>query len=141
VSNDRERSRRPDVSTEAGPTFPGRIIAALLEVTERRLQQLVVEGWIQRAERGEYSLRDSVRGYLRSLKHANRKRTRTPASAVGRDARAAAAAALAVLAGVDARCVGVDGRAPSARDEITDAELRALWRHVKRVQQLLELAK
>lgn len=59
-----------------GPAFPARIIANLLELTERRLQQLVAEGWIPRAVRGQYSLRDSVRGYIRYLKQHQRENTR-----------------------------------------------------------------
>ena len=82
MSSDRERSGRRDLSPEAGPTFPGRIIAALLEITERRLQQLVVDGWIPRAARGEYSLRDSVRGYIRSLKASAKRSPLPPASVV-----------------------------------------------------------
>jgi phage terminase Nu1 subunit (DNA packaging protein) len=63
----------------AGPTFPARIIASLLELTERRLQQLVAEGWIPRAERGQYSLRDSVRGYIKYLKEHARDASRSSA--------------------------------------------------------------
>lgn len=59
-----------------GPAFPARIIASLLELTERRLQQLVAEGWIPRPQRGQYSLRDSVRGYIRYLKQHQRENTR-----------------------------------------------------------------
>jgi phage terminase Nu1 subunit (DNA packaging protein) len=64
------------VSPGGGPTFPARIIASLLELSERRLQQLVAEGWIPRAERGHYSLRDSVRGYIRYLKQNAQQQTR-----------------------------------------------------------------
>lgn len=60
----------------AGPAFPARLIAGLLDITERRLQQLVAEGWIPRPERGQYSLRDSVRGYIRYLKQHSRENTR-----------------------------------------------------------------
>lgn len=56
----------------SGPAFPLRIICGLLELSDRRLQQLVAEGWIPRAVRGQYSLRDSVRGYIRYLKQAQR---------------------------------------------------------------------
>lgn len=59
-----------------GPAFPARIIGSLLDLTERRLQQLVAEGWIPRAVRGQYSLRDSVRGYIRYLKQHSRENTR-----------------------------------------------------------------
>lgn len=60
----------------AGPMFDARIIASLLDLTERRLQQLVAEGWIARPMRGKYSLRDSVRGYIRYLKQHSRENTR-----------------------------------------------------------------
>lgn len=59
-----------------GPAFPARIIASLLELSERRLQQLVAEGWIPRPQRGQYGLRDSVRGYIRYLKQHSRENTR-----------------------------------------------------------------
>lgn len=52
----------------AGPAFPIQVICGLLELTPRRLQQLVAEGWIERPERGMYSLRASVRGYIRYLR-------------------------------------------------------------------------
>lgn len=66
----------PAASSSGGPTFAASIIGNLLELTERRLQQLVKEGWIPRAERGQYSLRDSVRGYIRYLKEHNREQQR-----------------------------------------------------------------
>lgn len=66
----------PAAGPGGGPAFPARIIASLLELTERRLQQLVSEGWIPRPQRGQYSLRDSVRGYIRYLKQHQRENTR-----------------------------------------------------------------
>lgn len=139
MSSDRERSGRRDLSPEAGPTFPGRIIAALLEITERRLQQLVVDGWIPRAARGEYSLRDSVRGYIRSLK-ASAKRSPLPPASVAHGAREAARAALAIVAGVEARCMAADGPVTPTHEAVSADEFKALVRHVQRVQQLLERA-
>lgn len=59
-----------------GPTLPLKTMAALLDLTERRLQQLAAEGWIPRPDRGHYSLRDSVRGYIRYLKQHSRQQGR-----------------------------------------------------------------
>lgn len=44
------------------------VIARLLDLTERRVQQLSREGVIPRAERGRYDLVGSVRGYVRYLR-------------------------------------------------------------------------
>lgn len=121
----------------SGPAFPGRIIAGLLEITERRLQQLVAEGWIPRAACGQYSLRDSVRGYIRSLKDSVKDRPHPPPG-VARRAREAAGAALAIVAGIEARCIAVDGPVTPTHEALTADELRALVRHVKHVHQLLE---
>lgn len=66
----------PSAEPVSGPTFPGRLIASLLDLTERRLQQLVASGWIPRAERGAYGLRESVRGYIRYLKEHGREQQR-----------------------------------------------------------------
>lgn len=67
----------PDAPRPAGPLFPARAIASLLDITERRLQQLVAEGWIPREERGQYSLFASVRGYIRYLRQHQRDASRT----------------------------------------------------------------
>lgn len=64
-----------------GPAFAGKIIANLLELTERRLQQLVNEGWIPRPMRGQYSLTHSVRGYIRYLKHNQKEKQRGASAA------------------------------------------------------------
>lgn len=53
-----------------------RIVASLLDLTERRLQQLVAQGWIPRPERGQYNLRESIRGYVKFLRHQSRDNTR-----------------------------------------------------------------
>ncbi|MGR3593085.1 MAG: terminase small subunit, Nu1 [Limimaricola soesokkakensis] len=44
------------------------MIARLLDLTERRVQQLSREGVIPKAERGQYDLIGSVRGYVRYLR-------------------------------------------------------------------------
>lgn len=76
---DPEAENEPENRSEppgGGPFLAGRVIAGLLELTERRLQQLVSEGWIPRGQRGQYSLRDSVRGYIRYLKQHSREQQR-----------------------------------------------------------------
>lgn len=49
-------------------TYPVDVIANLLELTPRRVQQLAGEGYIPKAERGRYALVGAVRGYIRFLK-------------------------------------------------------------------------
>ncbi|PWG16095.1 terminase small subunit, Nu1 [Salibaculum griseiflavum] len=44
------------------------VIARLLDLSERRVQQLSREGLIPKAERGQYDLIGSVRGYVRYLR-------------------------------------------------------------------------
>jgi hypothetical protein len=44
------------------------VIARVLDITPRRVQQLAEEGWIPKANHGQYLLVPSVRGYLRYLK-------------------------------------------------------------------------
>jgi phage terminase Nu1 subunit (DNA packaging protein) len=47
--------------------FPARIIARLLNMTERRLQQLAREGIVPKAARGQYPLAGCVRAYITYL--------------------------------------------------------------------------
>ena len=49
-------------------TQPIGVIAKLLDLSERRVQQLSREGVIPKAERGHYDLIGSVRGYVRYLR-------------------------------------------------------------------------
>jgi hypothetical protein len=49
-------------------TYPLGVIARLLLLSERRVQQLSAEGVIPRAERGRYELAPAVQGYLRYLR-------------------------------------------------------------------------
>ena len=49
-------------------TQPIGVIAKLLDLSERRVQQLSREGVIPKAERGQYDLIGSVRGYVRYLR-------------------------------------------------------------------------
>lgn len=52
----------------ASNTQPIAVIARLLDLSERRVQQLGREGVIPKAERGQYELVGSVRGYVRYLR-------------------------------------------------------------------------
>ena len=49
-------------------TQPIGVISRLLDLSERRVQQLSREGVIPKAERGQYDLIGSVRGYVRFLR-------------------------------------------------------------------------
>ncbi len=49
-------------------TQPIGVISRLLDLSERRVQQLSREGVIPKAERGQYDLVGSVRGYVRYLR-------------------------------------------------------------------------
>ena len=52
----------------AGNLQPVRVIARLLDLTERRVQQLASEGIIPKASRGKYDLVESVRRYIGQLR-------------------------------------------------------------------------
>lgn len=52
---------------DAGNEYSGAIIAKLLCISERRLQQLAREGTIPKTSRGKYPLIASVQGYVRFL--------------------------------------------------------------------------
>lgn len=52
----------------ATPTYPIAVIAKLLDLSERRVQQLTREGVIPKSERGRYELVPAVRGYIRYLR-------------------------------------------------------------------------
>lgn len=51
-----------------GPQFDVAVIARVLDLTERRVQQLVESRWISRSKRGKYYLLDAVHGYVRYLR-------------------------------------------------------------------------
>lgn len=55
------------MSAKSEPTYGVEIIARLLNLTPRRVQQLAKEGVIPKAARGKYSLAASVQGYVRYL--------------------------------------------------------------------------
>lgn len=48
--------------------FGVQVIAQLLTIDERRIQQLVKDGWIPQAQRGQYSLVECVHGYIKFLR-------------------------------------------------------------------------
>jgi phage terminase Nu1 subunit (DNA packaging protein) len=52
----------------AANSQPIAVIARLLDLTERRVQQLARDGVIPKAERGQYDLVAAVRGYIRYLR-------------------------------------------------------------------------
>lgn len=52
----------------SSPAQPIGIIAKLLDLSERRVQQLSREGVIPKAQRGQYDLIAAVRGYVRYLR-------------------------------------------------------------------------
>ena len=52
----------------SSPSQPIAVIAKLLDLSERRVQQLSREGVIPKATRGQYDLIGSVRGYVRYLR-------------------------------------------------------------------------
>ena len=52
----------------SSPTQPLAVIAKLLDLSERRIQQLSREGVIPKATRGQYDLIGSVRGYVSYLR-------------------------------------------------------------------------
>jgi hypothetical protein len=63
------------MADEAG-FFPVGTIAKLLMLDERRIQQLVKEGWIPKADRGRYHLITAVQGYVKYLREHGRESSR-----------------------------------------------------------------
>ena len=53
---------------KAGPTYPVGVIAKLLMLSDRRVQQLASEGVLPRAEKGHYELAPVVQAYIRYLR-------------------------------------------------------------------------
>lgn len=52
---------------QSGAVFAAPVIAKLLNITERRLQQLVKEGIVPKAGRNQYPLAGCIRGYVKYL--------------------------------------------------------------------------
>lgn len=58
---------RENDGVETRAEFPGRVIAQLLNISERRLQQLAKEGIVPKSGRGRYPLAGCIRGYVTYL--------------------------------------------------------------------------
>jgi hypothetical protein len=69
-------------------TITASVAARLIDVHPRRLQQLVAAGWIERPNRGEYTLVSVVQGYIRFLLDEDRRAAKSAAEARVLDARA-----------------------------------------------------
>jgi phage terminase Nu1 subunit (DNA packaging protein) len=67
VCGDRAAGYPASVAPPVYPVYPVDAIAKLLNLTPRRIRQLVAEGVIPRAERGRYDLTRCVRGYVKFL--------------------------------------------------------------------------
>ena len=93
------------------------VIARLLDLTERRVQQLAREGVIPRADRGQYDLVGAVRGYVRFLRE-QAARAETGAPDLGAE-RARLVKAKADLAEMEARA--------RRRDLLPAAEVEDAW--------------
>ena len=62
--------------------------ASLLQLSERRIQQLAKEGWFATTERGRYPLVPLVRGYIRFLKEENARQAKSAAEGRLKDVKA-----------------------------------------------------
>ncbi len=56
--------------------FPPKIIAAMLKITERRLQQLAAEGILPKSQQGLYPLVGCIHGYIDFLKRSGHESSR-----------------------------------------------------------------
>jgi phage terminase Nu1 subunit (DNA packaging protein) len=86
----------------AANSQPIAVIARLLDLTERRVQQLARDGVIPKAERGQYDLVAAVRGYIRYLRE-QAARAQTGQLDIGGE-RTRLVRAKADLAEMDAAC-------------------------------------
>ena len=103
-------------------TQPIGVIARLLDLSERRIQQLSREGVIPKAERGQYDLIGSVRGYVRYLRdQAVRAQAGAPDYAAERARFIRARADLAEMEAEEKRAALI----PADQVEATAAELAA----------------
>lgn len=66
------------MKSTAAPTYPVAIIAKLLLLSDRRVQQLTKEGVIPKAERGRYELAPAVQGYVRFLQERSLRSDSSP---------------------------------------------------------------
>ena len=60
-----------EAAQSTGAFFPRSVIARLLNISERRLNQLVIEGVIPKAGRNQYPLAGCIRGYVTFLQSDN----------------------------------------------------------------------
>lgn len=80
MSNDDSNRPNDEISIDTA--------AALLELTPKRIRQLVQAGFIKMHRRAHTTITSTVRGYIRFLKDEERKQTQTGAAERARDARA-----------------------------------------------------
>lgn len=60
----KRKEAEPEPSKGGRALISVEIAARLLKLTSRRVQQLVKEGWIKQAKRGEYTVLEVVHGYI-----------------------------------------------------------------------------
>jgi phage terminase Nu1 subunit (DNA packaging protein) len=88
-----KRRRKADAAPIKAPssvraTIGAEGIARLLMTTPRRVQQLVADGWIEKAGRNGYTIAGAVHGYIRFLKDEQRRASKTASLSRVQDARA-----------------------------------------------------
>jgi hypothetical protein len=66
------------MSDAGAATYPVKVIAKLLLISERRVQQLVKDGVIPKTEHGRYELAPTVQGYVRYLQERSLGRPSAP---------------------------------------------------------------
>lgn len=81
-------AEKNDNSAEAGNIITLDVAGRLLMVTPERIRQLMKQGYVPRDRPGRVSLVGAVQGYIRFLKDAASKTTKTAADTRVRDARA-----------------------------------------------------
>lgn len=77
-----------NASSSPGTLVSLDLAAQLVMVTPRWVQKLAKDGWIPKAERGQYSLIGVVQGYIAFLKDEARRASKSAADSRVRDARA-----------------------------------------------------
>jgi hypothetical protein len=75
-------------SQESRGHISAEVAAALIRVTPRWLQKLAADGWVKREARGQYTIKNTVHGYLDFRDDEARKATKTDGDKRVRDARA-----------------------------------------------------
>lgn len=100
------------MAREAPTTYPVGTIAALLMLTERRVQQLATEGVIPKAARGRFELAPAVQGYIKFLQERS----------IGGDADTKKSLAAEQLKLAAARAALAEIELAERRGELLDAE-------------------